>query len=60
MKRIQAEFGIARLTTVDDHVMLSQTLIDEQKEILGLDLDSEVEWLTTLKISAIRRLVVDD
>ena len=58
VKRIQAEFGITRLAIVGDRGMLSQTRIDELKETPGVD--PSVDWLTALKSSAIRRLVVDD
>jgi transposase len=51
VQKVKDDFGIKTVVLVGDRGMISQTQIDEIKEVGGMD------WITALKTEAIRKLV---
>ena len=52
--RVRQQFGIRTLAVVGDRGMISQTQIDQLKELEGID------WITALRSSSIKKLVEAD
>ncbi len=52
VKRLREQFGIQRMVMVGDRGMISQKAIDEMSK------DSDIDWVTALRSSSIRTLVV--
>lgn len=53
VRKVKDDFGIKTVVLVGDRGMISQTQIDEIKDVDGLD------WITALKTDAIRKLAED-
>jgi transposase len=51
MERVQQQFGIRHLAIVGDRGMISQTQIDQLKEI------PQIDWISALRSSSIKKLV---
>jgi len=53
VQKVKVDFGIKTIVLVGDRGMISQTQIDEIRDVAGID------WITALKTGAIRKLVDD-